>query len=157
MHDSNTTYGFRIHSLGLLMFFRDVIGLPCGKKYSTLRIPQLFKTDNKLKISFIRGLADTDFCISLKRGSRKNPFYPVISGSSKSKEFMSEIADELEHLGIHSRRYFDYIMKDTRLSNGFSIINRIEINRHDNVKRWMQIIGFKSPKHLKKAEKASLL
>ena len=70
---------------------------------------------------------------------------------------MTEIADVLEKLGIHSKRYFDYIMRDNRLKNGFSVINRIEINRRENVGRWMKIIGFMSPKHIRKAEKALLI
>lgn len=156
MQDSNTTYGFVVYSRGLLQFFHKVIGLPCGKKYAELCIPSLFSSDKTLLAAFIRGVADTDFALLLKRGSKKQPFYPVIAGSSKSKWFMQQISDELEKFSMKVTRYFDYVMKDSRVKNGYTIINRVEICGHKNFGIWMNTIGFSSPKHLNKVKKLKI-
>lgn len=151
--DGDTTFGFVVYSKALHTFFTQIIGLPNGKKYGELRIPRIFKYDRNLIFSFIQGLADTDFYLGLKRGSKNKPFYPVIVGASKSKSFMEEVSNELEKLNFKVTKYFDYKRPDKRFKNGYSIINRIELCGHHNYGLWMKFIGFRSPKHLKKTQK----
>jgi len=146
--DSNTTYGFYIYSKSLVGFFNEIFELPVGKKYDKLRIPTIIK-ENNLTADFIRGLADTDFCVTF-RGNRK---FPSIVGSSKSKSFIKEISSELKKLGFTFYEVYDYKIEDNRFVDGCSFINKIEINGKENFNLWMDKIGFSSPKHLKKIEK----
>ncbi|MFH0979023.1 MAG: hypothetical protein V1837_07030 [Candidatus Woesearchaeota archaeon] len=151
VQDSGETYGFVVYSKGLLEYLTRVIGLPCGKKYDKLRIPSIFKGEKELTIAFLRGLADTDFYLGLKRGSMKKPLYPIIVGSSKSFEFMHEVAQELEHLGFKVTKYFHLKQPDKRFVKGYFIINRIELCGHMNYELWMKVIGFLNKRHLDKA------
>ena len=152
VQDCGETYGFVMYSKQLLTYLTQNIGLPCGKKYDSLRIPPIIKNNEKLLISFLRGLADTDFYLGLKRGSKANPYYPVITGCSKSFDFMSEVANEFEKFGFKVTRYFDYKQLDIRFKKGYSIIHRIDLNGHVNYRLWMKLIGFKNPRHLNKCK-----
>ena len=152
VQDCGETYGFVVYSKELLTYLTESIGLPCGKKYDSLRIPPTIKNNKQLLIAFLRGLADTDFYLGLKRGSKINPYYPIITGCSKSFEFMNEVANQFEKLGFKVTRYFNYKQLDIRFKNGYSIINRVELCGHDNYKLWMKLIGFKNPRHLNKCE-----
>ena len=146
--DSNTTYGFYIYSKSLVQFFNKIFELPIGKKYDKLKIPALIKGNN-LTVDFIRGLADTDFCVTFK-GNRK---FPSIVGSSKSKSFFKEISKELKKIGLTFYEVYDYRLNDPRFKKGYSIINKIELSGEKNFNLWMEKIGFFSPKHLKKISK----
>jgi len=147
LQDSGTTYGFYIYSKVLVKYLTEIFGLPIGKKYNKLKIPQIIK-ENKLIIPFIKGLADTDFCITYKKNN-----YPCIAGSSKSKNFMKEISEELKKLGFKFYEVYDYKIKDLRFKKGYSLINKIEINGKLNLDLWIKYIGFSSPKHLNKIKK----
>jgi len=155
LQDQGSTYGFVIYSKGLYGFFTKIIGLPSGKKYITLIIPNLFKKHKELCNSFIQGVADTDFCLSFKKKYSSVPYYPVISGCSKSKRFMKEISFELKKQGFQIAEIYDYKVKDIRFKKGYSIINRIDLNGVNNYKLWLNQIGFRHPKHLKKIKKYS--
>jgi len=72
-YDSNTTFGFSVYSKALFDFLTKIIGLPSGKKYSLLKIPFIFKKDKLLVINVLRGLFDTDGCITFKKNTRKHP------------------------------------------------------------------------------------
>ena len=151
-YDKGTTFGIRLWSKALVEYFTRVIGLPKGKKYNSLKIPLMFKKNQRFIISFIRGLFDTDGCLNLKRGYKYNKSYPVIVGSSKSKDFMAEISTILKSLNFKVREYFDKIKPDDRVENGFTIISSLELPGHENLIRWMRVINFWSPKHLQKYE-----
>ncbi|MBW2992338.1 hypothetical protein KY345_03935 [Candidatus Woesearchaeota archaeon] len=147
LQDSGTTYGFYIYSKTLVKFFTNVLELPLGRKYNKLRIPDILKK-GKLVNHFIRGLADTDFCIRFKRET-----YPSIVGCSDSRHFMKEISEQLKKQGFKVFELFDYKIKDSRFKRGFSVINRIELNGRKNFNLWIEKIGFSSQKHLKKIRK----
>lgn len=143
--DSGTTYGFYIYSKALVRYLTEVFELPNGKKTNRLKIPHILQNSGFI-VPFIRGLADTDFCVTYK----KNSTYPCIVGSSDSKEFMKEISKELKKLDFKFYEVYGYKMKDSRFKKGYSTINRIEINGKDNLDLWIKKIGFLSPKHLNK-------
>lgn len=150
--DKRTTYGFVIWSKTIVRFLNEIIGLPIGIKYNKLKIPNLFKQNKEFIISFLQGVADTDGSFSLKKNHGKIPYYPVINISSKSKNFIEEISEELKKLDIKFCKTLNYKKIDERLKQGFSIINRIDIHGRSNVMQWMNKISFKHPKHLKKFE-----
>ncbi len=146
---SDGTIRIRIGSKGISTFLVNLIGLPTGKKYDSLKIPKLFLNNEKLKISFIRGVFDTDGCICFKKDGKPYPHYPVITLSSKSYKFIKEISDELKILGFRARTY-SYKVKDYRFKLGYNLTNRIELHGVYNFILWNNFIKFSSPKHLDK-------
>ena len=151
--DSNTTFGFEITSKSLFRFFTEAIGLISGKKGQNLCIPNIIKRDKHLVVSFLCGLFDTDGCITFKKRYTQVPYYPVITLTSVSKRLIKDVSSFLKNEGFKPVEIYDYHVKDSRVKEGFTIINRIELNGKDNLKKWLDIIGFKSPKHLKKIKK----
>ncbi len=143
--DSGKTYGFYIYSKLLIEYFSRVFDLPIGPKKGKLKIPKIIR-DEELVVPFIRGVADTDFCITFK----KKEIYPCISASSDSKDFIKEISLELKRLGFAFYEVYNYRQEDNRFRSGYSLINRIEINGKKNLEKWMKYIGFWNPKHLRK-------
>ena len=47
VQDCGETYGFVVYSKELLTYLTENIGLPCGKKYDSLRIPLIIKNNKK--------------------------------------------------------------------------------------------------------------
>lgn len=141
---SNRIYGINIWSKELVYYLLDNIGLTKSPKIN-LNVPKIFYKDKQLLFSFISGVADTDFSFKLRKGT-----YPIISGSSKSKNLMEEISKILEDNNFKVFKYFDYKILDSRLIKGFNIINRIDLNGHDQFIRWIQLIGTRHPKNLSK-------
>jgi hypothetical protein len=146
------TYGFEFGSKLIVTFLTKILGLPSNNKYGQLAIPSWVKVNECYIKAYIRGLADTDFCLSLKKRHRSAPYYPVVSGVSKSKSYMEEIAVELEKLGFKVSRSFDVTRYDSRFKSGLDITHRIHIYGPSQLINWMKIIGFNSPKHLLKFE-----
>lgn len=148
--DSKTTYGFIIYSKQLYNYLTQIIGLPSGVKYSKLSIPDILLKDKKLILAFIRGVFDTDGCISFKKRYKNVPYYPTISLSSKSSKLIGQISGFLKELGFRVVEMYDYKVKDQRTKDGFTIISRIDLNGQYNLRLWMTTITFYSPKHLAK-------
>ena len=142
--DSGSTYGFYVYSKALVEYLANIFELPIGKKYGKLKIPRIIK-ERGLTIPFIKGLADTDFCIVYKKVN-----YPSIVGSSNSKNFIKEVAKELKKIGFKFYEVYDYKLIDKRFQKGYSLINKVEINGNRNFKLWMDKIGFLNPKHLRR-------
>jgi hypothetical protein len=151
--DKKKTFGFRVFSKELVVYLTEVIGLPRGRKYDSLDIPAVFFRDENLLLSFIRGVFDTDGCISFKRKYKIVPYYPVISLSSRSSVFIKSISSVLKDLGFKVSELYDYRLNDIRANNGFTVISRIDLNGQKNLRLWMEKIGFSSPKHLDKIRK----
>lgn len=138
------TYGVIIYSKNLVNFLLSDIGLKESPK-NDLTIPKIFYNHKDLLFNFIRGVADTDFSFKLRDGR-----YPLIAGSSKSKELMENISDILEQEGFKVLKYFNYKINDNRLKKGYNIIHRIDINGHKQFAKWINTIGTKQPKNLEK-------
>lgn len=153
LQDSGTTFGFVVYSKDIFQYLTKFVGLPNGKKYSNLRIPQLFAYNHEFMVNFIRGLFDTDGCVCFKKRYKDKPYYPVISLGSKSAVLIREVSCALKQLGFSVVETYDYKVKDSRLDGGFSVISRIELNGQNNFRRWLNIIGFLSPKHQAKIKK----
>ncbi len=142
----NKTYGFNIWSKNLVYFLLDDVGMTQSPK-DNLLIPQKILDDRNLYLPFIKGVFDTDFCLKFKNN------YPRIVGSSKCKAFMQQISDLLEGEGFRVLRYFDYKVKDSRLKKGYNIINKVEINGHNQLSLWLDKIGTNQPKNQEKIRK----
>lgn len=149
----DNTYVSRINSKPIILFLTEIIGLPKGKKYDFLKIPELFLREESLVINFIRGLFDTDGCISFKKRDKPFPYYPVICLSSKSRKFLLQIAIFLKEMGFKFSKVYTYRVNDVRFKLGYNIISRIELSGHNNLKLWRDKVDFFSPKHLLKIKK----
>jgi len=147
------TFGFVIFSKALVLYLTKVIGLPLGKKYDALGIPSVFLNDETLLVNFVRGVFDTDGCISFKKGKKNYPYYPVISLSSKSESFIREIVVVLSDLNFRLSSLYNYKKKDERVKKGFTVINHLYLHGYDNLKLWNRRISFYSPKHLAKIKR----
>ena len=115
-------------------------GMPVGKKYGNLMIPPAIKNDKDLIFRFICGLFDTDGCMFLSKQHKKERYYPRIEIASKSESFLREVLDILKSNG-----FYGSISKR-------GIYRRLEIPGFKNLERWLKLIGFHNPKHMRKIE-----
>ncbi len=127
----------------------ESLGIPVGKKGKNIRVPPFIIKDNSLSPSFIRGLCDTDFCVSFKKGGRKNNSYPRISWSSISKNLVTDVFNILTSMGIKSFMYKREMETNFKKDH---IIYCLDINGNKNLELWMEKIGFNNKKHLSKIE-----
>lgn len=138
------TYGINIYSKNLVLFLLKEMSLPRSPK-NEINIPTLFLNNREWVLSFIEGVADTDFSFKLRKHK-----YPIISGCSKSKNLMTEISNVLQEEGFHVVKQFDYKIIDPRFKRGYNIINRVDINGHKAFTKWIDIIGTRHPKNLRR-------
>ena len=126
----NTLF-LRFSDKEIFLFFSK-IGIPIGKKYNSIKIPQFVK-DPVLFPSFIRGLFDTDGCFILSKQHKNVPYYPRIEITSKSEEFLSETLIYLKKMGFYG--------SVSNKGRGF----RLEIPGRANLLKWNQMIGSNHP------------
>lgn len=144
---SRNTYGFVIRDNNIVKKFHEV-GFPYGKKGFSVKIPNFILESNNLevKMNFLRGLLDTDGCISFsKRGKgyalfkRKYHTYPKISLKTISKELSDGLNTLLKQLDIQF-----WIQKYESKNKNEHKQYIIWVNGK-NVEKWMEIIGSKNP------------
>ena len=145
------TYGFVFGSKAIRSYLVNYIKIPCGNKYNSLKIPDLFKNNKLLKLKYIQGIVDTDFGFSLKKKYKDRGYYPVINFCSKSLSFLEEIFEELIRLEFKITKY-TYKNKDPRVKKGYRVSHMFDINGHLELIKWISKIGFRHPKHFKKLE-----
>lgn len=134
-----------VHSKNILDFLEST-GLIVGKKSDKSRIPSKILNDETASLYFLKGLADTDFCVTFKKGSRKRNSYPKIVAEFASKNLIEDIEVILKRLGMN---YY----KQTKLTKnafGSFVHHRLEIDGKKNLDKWIKLIGFSNPKHLTK-------
>lgn len=151
-HIRDNTCNLVVYSKELVQFLNQQIGIPIGAKSAKIIIPTVFLCSKELTASFIRGFADADFCITLKRRYRDKPYYPAVCGSSKSKEMLIGIAEFLRKLGFSVVLQTDLIKHDPRFKSGKIVMNQIDINGHMQLVKWMQEIGSLHPKMQRRYE-----
>ncbi len=126
----------RKKSKAICLFYREIIGIPNNKNY--ISVPDCIKTANlQVKAAFLRGLADADFCITIKY---KPNAYPVIQGGFKSKLLTKECSIIFKELGVENyvRKEEQYYQKRDKTY----ISHRIYINGFKRIKKYMEIVGF---------------
>ena len=156
-HKNNSgTYGFRLGSQAIANYLVEFIGLPRGNKSMKLKIPEVFKENKDLIKNYIRGLSDTDFGLVLKKRHKKVEYYPVISLGAKSEKFLREIHNEIKKIGFKPANPYNLIQKDERTKKGYTSIYVFEINGHIEFIKWVNIMGLRHPKHLKKYKRWKL-
>ena len=97
-HSCLRTY-FR--SKAILTFFNKTIGLPLGTK-ENCNIPKIIENSNiKIKKAFLKGLADTEFCLTFKKRYRQKHYYPAITFGTQSKSLQKSIIILLKELDFN--------------------------------------------------------
>lgn len=119
-----------------------------GRKTKKIDIPKWL--NNKEKLHFLRGLFDTDGCLTFKKKYKdKVHKYPMVLITLKSKNMISKVSSILKENDFYF--YTGYYEKNTDKRNGKSYERHsIYISGRKNLKKWMSLIGFNNPKHITK-------
>lgn len=126
-----------------LLSFKKSLGLPINKKIG-ITIPKIIlKSD--FKLDFIRGLFDTDGCLSFRKRHRNVHYYPGVDISSKSPELIIQISKILKSKGFTISTVLNSI---SPASNGtLCKISRVYLYGEENLFKWMKLIGTSNPKN----------
>lgn len=148
-HKNQNTMSLHTNSPGLFFFLKS-IGMNVGAK-KNISIPSVVLADKRFLIPFIRGLFDTDGCVSLKKRHKNNKYYPTISFVQKSTIMMKQVETALKSLGFHVYVQYGFLVD---LGTGKKYYgNKLDINGKDALELWMRLIVFSNPKHLSKVKK----
>lgn len=144
----DNTIKLNFNSKALIHFFNIIFDIPLGLK-SGVKVPSIIKNaDRKIKIAFIRGLADADFTLSFKRKHKKVKYYPTIKFDTFSKNLYKDVKQILIELGFTFTSakggYFDERTKK------YYTTYWIDLNGKKRLEKWMDLIGFSNPYFLKR-------
>jgi intein/homing endonuclease len=139
-----------LYSKAISTFFVNQ-GIKSGNKTDDNFIPKhILQSNNEVILGLIRGVFDTEGSITFKKNYFGKHSHPIISLKMKSFNFVSQIKKLLENIGFNIIFY-----KDTyydKRSNKESIRYRIDIAGKKNLKKFIDLIGFKNPRHSTKIE-----
>jgi intein/homing endonuclease len=147
---SRNTYGFVLRNkhIDIIETFHK-LGFPYGKKGKVVKIPkQILLSKNKLiHARFLRGLLDTDGCLSFRKSYGKyckfktsKHWYPTITLTSISKKLLEETMILLDSLNI-KYYYYNQIPKNPKENKRYCI----DINGVERLNKWIKTIGIKNP------------
>ncbi len=117
---------------------KKLFEFPVGKKEDITISENLLLTDD-CKVGLIRGLFDTDGCISLQRGK-----YPVIDICTTSKKLSKQIQNILNEFGFGA-----YICRCFGKGN-HKTSYRVTIFGKRKVLKWKDLIGSSNPSKMKR-------
>ncbi len=117
------------------------LGLPVGNKLNLKEVPS-WLYDDKLALFFIRGLADADFSLTFKKNKKGLHCEPRIEFFTNNKIIAEFVRAALSHFRF--RVAFEHASQ-----RGFEEF-RLRMYGKSMLKKWMMLIGFSNPKHLKK-------
>ena len=126
------------YSKTLCEFLNLVVGIPYGKKID-IRIPPLVMSNAKYATAFIRGVFDTDGCITTQRD--KGYKYILAKICTKHKTF----ADDLHHTLLSLNIPAFACVKSGRNFFGYDVTIR-----NKNVIKFFEIVGSNNQKNIEK-------
>ncbi len=142
----------RAHSKGLVQFLNKICEIPLNKKSDHVKIPTIIRSsDKKVKVAFLRGLADTDFSISFRYRQGKGHIYPTIKAGFKSKNLVEDLENLFADIGFKYCVYYNEKRYDKRFDP--VIMHNIYLNGSKNLDKWISIIGFSNEKFKLKIRK----
>jgi intein/homing endonuclease len=142
-HDQNTAY-LRVRSKAIFNYLLNK-EFKRGIK-GNIKVPEWVKNNKKFRLAFIKGLFDTDGCVSLKNKEGKK--YPVASLASKSKPLLKDIKRFLELIGLKSCM-FSYEESNERYKAPTKVW-KLEFNGHKRLNLWFEKIGSSNDRNLSK-------
>ena len=131
----DNTFISRKESKAIYYHMVEIMRIPQRK--DNVSIPNCILMSNKeIKSAFLRGLADADFCLTIKSSKK----YPVINGTSKSRLLIKQCSEILDELGINNCIHHETNYYEKR--NRTYTCHRVYINGHLRVRRFLEIVGF---------------
>ncbi|KKQ36022.1 MAG: hypothetical protein US50_C0001G0024 [Candidatus Nomurabacteria bacterium GW2011_GWB1_37_5] len=121
-----------------LIDYMSSLGLMAGNKvHHQVDIPRWILDNNKYSIACVRGLIDTDGCVFTHRYIVRGKIYKYkkIAFTNKSKPLLKSVYTILKNIGLHPR---------------FTTVFDVRLDRIQDVKKYMRIVGTHNNKHLKR-------
>ncbi len=141
------------HSRAIVSFLCSCCDLPSGRKVDTISVPpMIMHSCCSVKASFLRGLAASDFSLTFQNRNGKGYTYPVIKGHFKSALLVRDIEKLFKEFGISCSICLRERLYDKRISKHYHMAG-IYIYGKDNLKSWIDSIGFSNPKFIYKLRK----
>lgn len=138
LKDFGDSYGFEIYSKALWEFKTKVLGIKTSPKYN-IEIPKALKVNREEILgAFLRGLFDTDGCVSFKTRYGYEKYYPQIELQLTSKKLIRDVGEILKMFGFNPGIYFN------------DSYGRITMYGVETLKKYEKLIGWSSPKNLNK-------
>ncbi len=136
IHLRKPTNSHNINSVDLVVNNKEFalllmnLGFPVGKK-GNITLPEwLMKLPKEKKTNVVRGLFDTDGCMSARKSEQyRRPFMLI---SSKSIPLLRQLKEIIRELGLPA-----YV-------SGFNV----GVNGIENTKKWFSTIGSKNPRNI---------
>lgn len=134
---------FNIYSKRVFELLTQRFKIPAGVKCYSVKIPEeILKSNQKMLAATLKGMFNTDGGVGLDRRKVYKKPYIRINYTSASEELISQLHNILLQLNIpHSVNTNSNSNRKTQV---------IQINGENNVKRFIDKIGFSNPRHLKK-------
>jgi len=130
----------------IVSFLCKDLGMVFGKdKSENTYIPSLILRDRKFVKSAIRGIVDTDgsVFVAKKPGS---PKYPSIEITTASHILATQLRETLIGMGFRVAKIWGCLSKGSKRT-----VYRVPLNGKDNIKKWVNEIGFSNLYKLKRA------
>ena len=137
------TVNISFRSKAVFTFLHTICKISVSPK-KNIRIPDyIFSSSKRIKRSFLRGLADTDFSLTFKPRTRTTN-YPVIYFQTYSHSLYKDTRTLLRNLGFrvvaHYRKSFRY----DKVHDAYYI----QISGRDQLDKWMKEVSFSSFNHI---------
>lgn len=131
-----------------LFEFKKSLGLPVGKK-DYVEIPECV-LNSKYVFDCIRGLFDTDGCLHFQKKHKTVNYYPRLDITNKSEKLILQLDEILGGNGFTTSMILN---TERYATNGTKCINsRIFLYGKNNLKKWLDLIGFSNPKNINKLQ-----
>ncbi len=148
-YEQNNYFNAVRDSKAIVYYLNKLFEIPIRKKSDIVQIPKaILNSSVKEKTAFIRGVSDTDFCLTLKKGRKNLHTYPAIKGKFRSPYLVQQLADMLKslnfRLSVTDTTYYDKRFKKTLKGEVIQILGE------KNLEKWMSLIGFNNPRHYTK-------
>ena len=130
-----------------LINFKLSIGMLLSPKID-LTVPRWIKENKEFLRNFLRGLFDTDGCLSFKSKNGNPHNYPVIHLKLSDKNLIEEIQESLESFSLNSClvKYFQLDKRTNKVYLGYGL----DISGHENLQTFLMEIKFNNRKHITK-------
>ncbi len=146
--DGGRSIGIYFCSKALFIEFKK-LGFKSGKKSHSVIIPKEILTSRSRSISCLRGIFDTDGCLTLKKRYKKEPYYPAIVFGLASKKLVFQISKLLKKLGIPHCTSFELYSFDKRTGKTYTK-HFLFIYGRSRVLKWLKLIGTSNPETMEK-------
>lgn len=134
--------GFQISSNAIGSFKHKIIGLPSGPKLN-IKIPDSIIKRRKLFLACLRGIFDTDGCLSFEKKSREIPYYPRIILTTTSENLNNQMVYLLrEKMKFNLSTWCKKNLGTNRMPAYITCVRGKE-----NLIKWFKLIGSSNPKN----------